>query len=130
MLATILRVECVVPDNDGDVAINIPNGQLYVRVLDDLPIVRVFTLPLTGVHPSSSLYEAANELNRSYSGLKAVVGNDALFLVADVVAWPFVGDHVQTAMLDVAWLLLSSLAHWMPSSGTAPRLPRTDAGYL
>jgi hypothetical protein len=88
----------LVTDEDGDIVIGWGSARLFVRVLEDAPIVRVLSIVLTDIESSPELTEAINDINLQYAFVKAMLAEDAVALSIDVPAAPYVDWHLIEAI--------------------------------
>jgi hypothetical protein len=101
-LRILLKTDDLVVDDDGDVPLSWGNATIYVRILEDVPVVRCISVAATDVTPSTALRDAVNELNRAHPLVRAHWTDDAVILTADVYASPFVPDHLVNVLHTLA----------------------------
>ncbi len=137
-LAELLETDDVEPDGDGDFAVNAGSTVVYVRALSEVPVVRLFSPVLTNVTVSPALLEAANDISRQYALLRAVWDGEAITLVTDLIAVPFVAEHLGHA-LSVIGHFADELddqlqdrfgGRTLLGAGTGPTALEGNAGYL
>ncbi len=92
-LTRLLQADEIVVDDDGDIPIRWGSAALYVRVLDDHPIVRIFSPILTDIVITPQVREAVNEVNRDRPLVSAMWIDDTVILVAEVFAATFSEDN-------------------------------------
>jgi hypothetical protein len=92
----------VVVDDDGDIPIRWGSAVLYVRVIADNPIIRIFSPLLREVHLSDDLRDAVNELNKNHLFASAFWADGVVLLTADLFAAPFVPQQFLNLLHAVA----------------------------
>ena len=103
-----------VRDDDGDIPYRCGSAMVFVRVLHDMPVIRLFSeLVVAVANPSAAAFEVA-VLNRDNPAVKFVLRGDVVLMSVDLPAHPFVPDHLRAAlsgMCDLAPTLDADLAH-------------------
>jgi hypothetical protein len=94
----LLDVDDVQVDDDGDIPIMVGSTVMFLRVATDAPTIKIFAQILTEVRWSTALLEAVNEINRNYPFVRAWWDTDRVMLCADVMASPYVEQHVIAAL--------------------------------
>ena len=87
---------------DGDVALRFGSAALYVRVLEELPCVRMFSPVLEGVEADDRLGRLLvrlNELNLEMRLARFFVTEGRVIVAAELFVGPFVAEHVKRACL-------------------------------
>lgn len=92
----------VVVDDDGDIPIRWGSAVLYVRVLEDNPVVRIFSPLLREVALTDDVREAVNELNKNHLFVSAFWADGVVLLTADAFAAPFVPQQFLNLLHAVA----------------------------
>jgi len=118
-----------VTDEDGDIVIGWGSVRLFVRVLDDAPIVRVLAFALADIEPSPALLDSINEINLHYPFLKAVCVDDTVVLSVDVPGTPFVGWHLVEAIARLG-TAADEVDDELEHQFGIPTLPPGTGGYL
>lgn len=84
-----------VHDDDGDIPIDCGDVVVFVRVVPDQPVVRVFACVATDiVDPVRAAVEVAL-LNRDQLFFKFLMLDDSIGVHADLMAWPFAASHLR-----------------------------------
>ncbi|MET3962831.1 hypothetical protein ABIE44_002765 [Marmoricola sp. OAE513] len=101
-------------DDDGDIPFRSGTAVVFVRVLDDAPVIRVFAEIAVGVtNPDAAAFEVA-VLNRDNPIAKFVLRDDRIIMSCETVALPFVPDLLRgtvSGMCDLAPKIDADLAH-------------------
>lgn len=101
-------------DDDGDIPYVAGSAVVFVRVLQDKPMIRVFSeLVVEVTNPEAAAFEVS-VLNRDYSAVKFLLREDRVLMVVEVQAQPFVPEHLRSAiagLYELAPTLDSDLAH-------------------
>ena len=85
-------------DPDGDIGIRYGNSVVFLRpMLNNPPTVRIFSRLLADIEETPKLLTRLNEFNIGASHFHLSVTHGAVFAVSDVIAAPFVSDHVAHA---------------------------------
>ena len=92
-------------DEDGDVAIPVGGGLVWVRVQDDAPIVTLFTTLVHGVTDLGEALAAVAELNREHRMIKFMVSDDVVVAYAEMQAMPFAPVHLRNLLAHLAQAL-------------------------
>jgi hypothetical protein len=119
----------LVTDEDGDIVVGWAGGRLFVRVLEDAPVVRLLSFALTDVEATPALLEVCNEISLHYPFLKAVYVDDSVVLIVDVPGTAFVGWQLVEAIArlgSAAEEIDDELEHQFG----IPTLPPGTGGYL
>lgn len=101
-VVTSLSEDAVVFDEDGDIPISWGSARLYVRVLEELPIVRIFSPIVSGIAITSQVREAVNDVNRDRSVVRALWSDDTVVVTADLFAATFSEDNFVNVLHAVA----------------------------
>lgn len=101
VVRSVLGVDDVLVDKDGDIPIRSRASVTYVRVFRDAPVVRVFSPVLWDLGNPSGIEEAVNEINRTTNWVKAVWDNGTVVLFSDVVAHPLAESQLAAAITSV-----------------------------
>lgn len=128
-LQRLLHVDEVVVDDDGDIPIRWGSAVVFVRVLDELPVIRCFSFVLSGVPVTVALRDAVNEVNQTHILAHAYWVDDTVVVSADCFASPYSQAafvNVLNAVAETADTLDDDLAARF--GATAP--PGSAAGYL
>jgi len=85
-------------DEDGDIPVVSESALVFVRVLEGVPAIQMFS-PV--VHHVTDLDRAALEvaiLNRDMSFIKFVLRSDRVYAFLEFSAWPFAPEHLRTML--------------------------------
>jgi hypothetical protein len=120
----------IVFDADGDIPIRWGSAVVYVRVLDDNPVIRIFSPLARELQITDELRDAVNELNKNHLFITAFWADDVVLLTADLSAAPFVPKQLLN-LLNVVAETADSLDDQLHQrfAGTADGRPDA-AGYL
>jgi hypothetical protein len=88
----------IVVDEDGDIPLRMGKALIFLRVADDAPYVELFSPLVEGVESSPELYAAVNEIASRNRQVKAFLSGETVFAAIDLVADPFVPDHLSGAL--------------------------------
>lgn len=97
-LSVVISGDSIVRDDDGDIPILFGTTTVFVRILQDAPVVRIFALVLTDLAPSAVLIDTINELNQRYVFAKVFWNGSAVVMSIDVPGSPFVASHLVQAI--------------------------------
>jgi hypothetical protein len=92
----------IVFDADGDIPIRWGSAVVYVRVLEDNPVIRIFSPLVRNVPITDELREAVNELNKNHLFITAFWADDVVLLTADLSGAPFVPQQLLNLLNVVA----------------------------
>lgn len=92
----------LVVDDDGDIPIRWGSALVYVRVLEDNPVIRIFSPIMRDVQVTDELRTAVNELNKSHLFVNAFWADGVVLLTADVPGAPFVPHHLVNLLNTIA----------------------------
>jgi hypothetical protein len=92
----------IVFDADGDIPIRWGSVVVYVRVLEDNPVIRIFSPLVRDVQITDALREAVNELNKNHLFITAFWADDVVLLTADLSGAPFVPQQLLNLLNVVA----------------------------
>lgn len=84
-----------VHDDDGDIPIDCGDVVVFVRVLKDKPIIRLFACVASGIGDRERARFEVEVLNRDRLFFKFALHDDAILMQTDIVAWPFAPAHVR-----------------------------------
>lgn len=91
-------------DENGDVALRFGSAAVCVRVVGDLPAVRIHAPLLRDVRNSPKLLERLNELTARIVRPALFHASNCVFAVADIPATPFEARHVVRALREICSL--------------------------
>jgi hypothetical protein len=94
-----------VHDEDGDIPIDCGAVVVFVRVLPDRPVVRLFACVASDIGDLARAAAEVGLLNRDRLHFKFLLLGDAIVVHADLLAWPFAGAQLR----DLAAQLCSSV---------------------
>lgn len=101
IVRSVLGVEEVLVDNDGDIPVPSQASLTYVRVFKEAPVVRVFSPVLWGFGAPSDIEATVNDINRTTNWVKAIWENGAVVLFSDVVGDPLAESQLAAAIQSV-----------------------------
>ena len=84
-----------VHDDDGDIPIDCGDVVVFVRVLKDKPIIRLFACVASGIADRDRALFEVGVLNRDRLFFKFALAGDAILMETDIVAWPFAPAHLR-----------------------------------
>lgn len=82
-------------DADGDIPVTAGLGLLFVRVLDELPVVELFGCVVTDVTDLDAARREIAILNRDVRFAKFRLSGDSIMVDLQLPAWPFVPEHLR-----------------------------------
>ncbi len=91
-------------DEDGDVPFSAGTAVVFVRVLEHVPMIRLFAelvLDLADVDQAATEVET---LNRAHSSMKFVLADGRIQCVRDLEAWPYAPAHLRSALAQMCEL--------------------------
>ncbi len=91
-------VEDLAADADGDIPLAFNGSPIYFSVIGGSSLIRICAPILERVAANPKVFELLNELNAGRALLRLVYRDTTLFAVADHVAQPYVGVHVETLL--------------------------------
>ena len=97
-LRSFSDLEEVVSDEDGDIPLRYGNTLIFVRVGADAPYVELFSPVARGVEPTLELLKALNDLTGHHRQVAFFITSDTVYASLDLVADPFVPDHVGASL--------------------------------
>ena len=101
-------------DDDGDIPYFCTSTVVFVRVLHDAPVIRIFCdLVVEVTNLEAGAFEVA-VLNRDHGAVKFVLRDTRILMSVDLPALPFAPDHLRSVlsgMCDLAPTLDADLAH-------------------
>jgi|WetSurMetagenome_2_1015567.scaffolds.fasta_scaffold64525_2 hypothetical protein len=97
-LRSFSDLEEVVSDEDGDIPLRYGNTLIFVRVAADAPYVELFSPVARGVEPTLELLKALNDLTGHHRQVGFFISGDTVYASLDLVADPFVPDHVGASL--------------------------------
>ncbi len=101
VVRSVLGVDDVLVDQDGDIPIRSQASVTYVRVFKEVAVVRVFSPVLWDVGSPSDIEEVVNEINRTTNWVKAIWENGTVVLFSDVVGDPLAESQLAAAINSV-----------------------------
>ncbi len=101
LVRSVLGVDEVLVDKDGDIPIRSQASVTYVRVFQDVPVVRVFSPVLWDLGSPNDIEVAVNDINRTTNWVKAVWENGSVVLFSDVVGDPLAESQLAAAINSV-----------------------------
>jgi hypothetical protein len=116
-------------DGDGDIGIRYGSMVIFARVIDDPPVVHLFSPLLRDVEECPEIFDRLNELNSNTRQLRYFFRDGTIYGVSDTPAFPFVGPQVVEAfehfsrtadaiddLLQAEFGGKTMFAEWMPST--------------
>jgi hypothetical protein len=88
VMKEVLGIEEIILDDDGDIPVRCGDVAVYVRVLDDPPVVRIFSPAVTGLESSAGIHQALNDINAKNAFVKVYSSDDTVIFSAELVAEP------------------------------------------
>lgn len=98
----------LVKDDDGDIPIHAGSAMVFVRVVDDAPVVEVFAPLLNGVVCDALVLERLNRANRSIRFVQLTWSMGGVVAVAELFCTPFSPDQL-LHLVDVVTELADEL---------------------
>jgi hypothetical protein len=81
-------------DEDGDIPIRTGHSIVYVLADECAPVIHLQALMAIEITRRSAAHRAVGRLNRKFQGVKFVVDHDRVMATADLIAAPFVPEHL------------------------------------
>ena len=85
-------------DEDGDVPVACGSAVVFVRVLDEIPMLHLFSLVVAGVDDAERAAFEVAVLNREQAFLKYVLWDRDVFAHLHLPAYPFAPEHLRTML--------------------------------
>ena len=85
-------------DPDGDVPFCAGTAVVFVRVLDGAPVIRLFAELVVDIADSGRAAAEVERLNQEHSDVKFLLLDDRIHCERDVDAWPYVPQHLRSAL--------------------------------
>lgn len=85
-------------DREGDFQVRVGSAAVYIRPMDDMPGVAIFSPVLTKLEPSDLVLREINELNRHVRFARLLAVDNAVIAATEVHAEPFIWPAVQQAI--------------------------------
>lgn len=101
VVRSLLGVDEVAVDDDGDVPIRSEASLTYVRVFTDAPVVRVFSPVLWDIGDPEDIEETVNDINKATHWVKAIWDRGTVVLFSDVVGSPLAEVQLTAAIESV-----------------------------
>lgn len=110
--------EVVERDDDGDwPLVGLAHVPIFVSVVDEEPVVRVWTRVVREIIDADVALREVNILNRDAGGVRFHVNHDALWVQHDLPCAPFVPRHLQVAVGLTAQAVVRSAADFALRTG-------------
>lgn len=90
-------------DEDGDIPFIADSAVVFVRVLRNRPVVRVFCELVVGIQDLPAAAFEVGVLNRDHE-FKFVLREDTIVMSVDLLAWPFVAEHLRLTLDEMCRL--------------------------
>jgi len=81
-------------DSDGDIPISVGSAVVFVRSERHAPMIRLFAEMVVEISDLDAGDREVGDLNREIEGVKFSLHGDKVIASADLVAAPFVGEHL------------------------------------
>ncbi len=124
------------PDSDGDIRLRYGSAPIFMRVVGDPPMTRIFSPVLGRVPAGPALIERLNEINRGLPAGRVFHSGETVFLALEVIPLPYSDDQL-VAALNLLGHLADSLDDDLRErfgarreEGFDSRPPRDEPGYL
>ena len=136
VISQLTRDEAVVEDDDGDFAVWVGSARVFVRVMDDMPALSVFSQLLTGVRATPDTLAEINRINSQLRFVKLFVVGDTVVAAHELHVDPFDWSRVHQAIVGVLHLAddldneLQQKIGGTLSTGESRNPDRPSAGYL
>jgi len=85
------------PDEDGDIRVRFGSALAFVRVLEDPPLVRVYSPVLASLEGDDRILERLNAINSQLHLARLIFVHGTIFAVVDLPSEPLVPVHVVRA---------------------------------
>ncbi|HUC14407.1 MAG TPA: YbjN domain-containing protein [Acidimicrobiales bacterium] len=104
VMGPLLGTDEIVVDNDGDIPVRSGSVMVYVRVLKNTPVVRVFSPVIYDLGAPPDILDAVNDINNEVLFARAVWDGNGVVLSSDVLGAPLVGAQLTRSYEAVAQL--------------------------
>jgi hypothetical protein len=94
----LLRDPTVDADGKGDFQLRVGSAAVYIRPMDDMPAVAIFSPVLTRLETTDLVLREINELNKKVRFARLLAVDDAVIAATEVHVEPFVWPAVQRAI--------------------------------
>lgn len=85
-------------DRDGDLPIRFDHNVVFVRVLEENPSIRMFSLMAQEVSDRDAALREVARLNRTIDGVKFLLIDTTVIAAVELVAWPFAPAHLKSLL--------------------------------
>jgi hypothetical protein len=93
-------VEALAYDGDGDIPVRLGSAISFTRAIEDPPMIRIYSPIVSEIEDDPALLIRLNEINATSHAARFVHRNGILYAVVDLMARPFVAEHVVRAFRD------------------------------
>lgn len=104
VMKPILGVEEIVVDEDGDIPVRYGNVVVYVRVLKDIPLIKIFSPVVFDIGEPADILKTVNQINQDIPYAKATWNGKAIIFDADVIGVPLAASQLEHAYVAIAQL--------------------------
>ena len=87
LVKSLLKVEQVITDDDGDIPIRYKSALYYIRVVDadpDEPIVQIFAVAVADIKESDELLKALNDINARLHFARAFLVREQVLIEVEI----------------------------------------------
>ena len=91
-------------DGDGDIPVRCGSATVYVRVLEDRPVVRIWSPVISAIGSPEGILAEVNEFNRGALFAKALWDGESVVVTAEVAGSPLAAGQLRRAYAAVAQL--------------------------
>jgi len=89
-------------DKDGDLGVRIGERPGFIRIREELTVVRVYTRIARPESPDENLLALLHQMNARMTLARLIFADGSIFLAIDLPGAPFVPAHLTQAMLGLA----------------------------
>ncbi len=89
-------------DADGDIPVPFGSSLVYVRVVEEAPVIDIFGVVVDGVSDLRRASYEVNVLNRDHRFVKFFLVEDRVIAQTLVAAWPFAADHLRMMLTGMS----------------------------
>ncbi len=100
----LLGADEVTVDEDGDIPVRYGSVMAYIRVLKDMPVVRIFSPVIYDIGEPADILATINDINKDVLYAKALWDGKAVLLAADVSGAPLAVQQLQRAYEAISQL--------------------------
>jgi len=104
VMKKVLGTQEIVTDEDGDIPVHYDNVMVYLRVMKDQPLVRIFSPVIFDIGNPPDILETVNQMNSEILYAKAIWTGEAVLLTTDVLGMPLESAQLLRGYVAVAQL--------------------------